>query len=88
MSTRTPIYLNEELLARAYHFFLPGELSQILGDLLAERVAELERAELEAQMREGYLAVKQERQELNADWDIVDGESWPACRVHNEEEYG
>ncbi len=78
VATRIPIYLDEELLARASRFFLPGELSQLVTDLLTERIAELEQAELEAQMREGYLAVKQERQELKADWEIVDGEKWPA----------
>ncbi len=77
MATRIPIYLDEELLARASRFFLPDELSQLVTDLLTERIAELEQAELEAQMREGYLAVKQDRQDLKADWEIVDGEKWP-----------
>jgi hypothetical protein len=52
-------------------------LSQLVNDLLAERIAELEQAELEAQMREGYLATRQDRQELQADWRIIDGERWP-----------
>lgn len=77
MSTRTTIYLDEELLARARRFVPTRGLSQFVTDLLAERIAELEQAELEAQMREGYLVVKQERRELNADWEIVDGEHWP-----------
>lgn len=77
MATRTTIYLDEELLVRARRFVPPRGLSQLVTDLLAERIAELEQAELEAWMREGYLAVKQERQELNTDWEVVDGEKWP-----------
>lgn len=77
MSTRTTIYLDEELLVRVRRFVPPRGLSQLVTNLLAERIAELEQAELEAQMREGYLAVRQERRELNADWEVVDGENWP-----------
>jgi hypothetical protein len=52
-------------------------LSQLLNELLAKRLAELEQAELEAAMREGYLATRQERQALNEDWQAVDVEGWP-----------
>ena len=78
MPTRTTIYLDESLVARARRFVPPRGLSQLLNDLLAERLAQLEQAEIEAQMREGYIATRQERQELNADWQVVDGEGWPA----------
>jgi len=63
---------------RAQRFVPPRGLSHLLNELLAERVAQLERAELESQMREGYLATQHERQELNEDWGKIDGESWPA----------
>jgi hypothetical protein len=78
MPTRTTIYLDESLVTRARRFVPARGLSQLLNDLLAERLAQLEKAEIEAQMREGYIATRQERQELNADWQIVDGEGWPA----------
>lgn len=32
---------------------------------------------LEQEMIEGYIATRDERRELNRDWQIVDGESWP-----------
>ncbi len=78
MATRTTVYLDESLLDRARRFVPPRGLSQLLNELLAERLDQLEQAEIEAQMREGYLAVKEERQELNRDWETVDGEDWPA----------
>ena len=51
-------------------------LSRLVNDLLAKRVAELEQAELEDQMHKGYIATRPDRQELNADWQIVDREGW------------
>ena len=78
MMTRTTIYLDEMILARVRHFVPPRRLSQFVNELLQERIAQLEQAEIEAQMREGYLATRQERQELNQEWQIVDGEGWPA----------
>ena len=77
MPTRTTIYLDEALLARARRFLPPRGLSQLINDLLSERITQLEQAEIEAQMREGYIATRQERQELNAEWQTIDGEGWP-----------
>ncbi len=77
MPTRTTVYLDEALVRRARRLVPARGLSQLVNDLLAERVAELEQAELEAQMREGYIATRQDRQELNADWQIIDGDRWP-----------
>ena len=78
MPTRTTVYLDEALVVRVRRLVPARGLSQLVNDLLAERIADLEQAELEAQMREGYIATRQERQELHADWQIIDGEGWPA----------
>ena len=78
MSTRTTIYLDDSLLARVRRFVPPRGLSKFINELLSKQVTQLEQAEIEAQMREGYLATRQEREELNRDWQIVDGERWPA----------
>jgi hypothetical protein len=78
MPTRTTIYLDESLLTRIRRYVPARGLSQFISELLAERIVELEHAEIEAQMREGYLATRQERQVLNQDWQVVDGEGWPA----------
>lgn len=77
MTTRTTIYIDEKLLARVRRFVAPSGLSLLIGELLDEKVRKLERAEIEAAMCEGYLATNGERQELNADWQVVDCEGWP-----------
>jgi len=77
MPVRTTIYLEEALVARARRF-VPGRgLSQLINELLAERVAQLEQAEIEAAMREGYIATRENRQALSEDWQAIDGEGWP-----------
>ena len=78
MSTRTTIYLDEAVLSRIRQYIPSRGLSQLINDLLQERIAQFERTEIEAQMHEGYVATRQERQALNNDWQIVDGEGWPA----------
>jgi len=77
MTKKTTIYLDEPLLTRIRRFVPPRGLSKLINELLSERVTQLEEAEIEAQMREGYLATRQERQELNDDWQVVDIEGWP-----------
>ena len=78
MTTRTTIYLDETLLDRVRRFVSPRGLSSLVSELLDEKVRQLERIEIETAMREGYLATNGERRELNADWQVVDGEGWPA----------
>lgn len=77
MATRTTVYLDEEVLQRVRRHVPARGLSQLINDLLAERASELERAELEARMREGYIATRSERQNVLADWHVVDTEAWP-----------
>lgn len=77
MTKRTTIYLDESLLTRIRRFVPSRGMSKLINELLAERAIQLEEAEIEAQMREGYLATRQEREELNEDWQVVDMEGWP-----------
>lgn len=76
MTLRTTVYLDEQVIERIRRFIPQRGLSQVVNDLLQQRATELEKAELEAQMIEGYLATRQERAELNADWQVIDGEGW------------
>jgi len=57
--------------------FPVGDGLESMNESLLEQVTQLEEADIEAQMREGYLATLQEREELNRDWQILDGEGWP-----------
>lgn len=77
MTTRTTVYLDEAVLQRVRRYVPARGLSQLINDLLAERASEFERAELEARMRDGYIATRQERQDVQADWHVVDTEAWP-----------
>ncbi|MCO5244628.1 MAG: hypothetical protein M9927_12515 [Anaerolineae bacterium] len=77
MTTRTTIYIDEALLDRIRRFIPSRGLSPLVSELLDERVRQLEQEELEAALREGYLATKSERRMLNNDWQTVDVEGWP-----------
>ena len=78
MTIRTTIYLDEKLLERVRRFVVPRDLSRLVSELLDERVRQLEQVEMETAMLNGYLATNSERRDLNADWQVVDGQGWPA----------
>ena len=78
MTLRTTVYLDDAIVKEIHRYLPKRGLSQLVNELLRQRVAELEQAEIETQMREGYLASRRDRAELNADWQNVDGEGWPA----------
>jgi len=78
MTLRTTVYLDDAIVQQIRRYVPKRGLSQLVNEMLQQKVAELEQAEIEAQMREGYLASRQDRAELNADWQTVDGEGWPA----------
>ena len=78
MTIRTTIYLDEKLLERVRRFVAPRDLSRLVSELLDERVRQLEQVEMETAMLNGYLATNSERRDLNADWQVVDGQGWPA----------
>ena len=74
---RTTIQVDEELAARVRRLAPRRGLNRFVNEAIAAKVAELERAELDRDMIEGYLATRAEREELNADWATVDLEAWP-----------
>jgi len=78
MTKRRTIYLDEKLLERVRRFVSQRDLSRLVSELLDERVRQLEQVEIETAMRNGYLGTNSDRRELNADWQVVDGEGWPA----------
>lgn len=77
MAVRTTIYLDEVLLARVRELVPPRGLNRFLNDAVADKVRLLERQRIEEEMKEGYLATRQERADLNRDWEVVDLEGWP-----------
>ncbi len=68
MAARTTIYVDETLLSRVRRHIPVHGLSPLITDLLRQHLDQLEQAELEAQMQEGYETARSERQDLNRDW--------------------
>jgi len=77
MTLRTTVYLDENVLERLHRYIPRRSFSQLVNELLAMKLAELEQAILETEMREGYLATRQERTEFAQEWQAVDNEGWP-----------
>ncbi len=69
--------MDDELLQRLQRFVQLDDLSQLVSELLEERVRQLEQAKTNTAMRDGYLATRRYRQVLQLDWQVVDGEGWP-----------
>lgn len=74
---RTTIYLDEALSTRLRRFVPRRGLSRFINEAVRERVTALEGREIEHEMREGYVVTRQEREELNRDWEFLDSASWP-----------
>jgi hypothetical protein len=79
MTVRTTVHLDETLVERVRRFVPPRRLNRFINAALTEKVDALEREEIERAMREGYVATRQDRAELNAEWEEVDIEGWPAA---------
>lgn len=80
MTRRTTNYLDEAVVHQLRCFIPQRGLGQLVNDLLQQKVTELERAEIEAQMAEGYLAVREERAAFNEDWQGLACFQQPASR--------
>jgi hypothetical protein len=77
VSIRTTVQIDDALMERARRLIPARGFSRLVNEALAARVDALERERVEAAMREGYLATRDDRRDLNQDWEIVDVEGWP-----------
>jgi hypothetical protein len=77
MGARTTVQLDEGLLERVRRFVPLRELNRFINRTVEDKVRDLERRELEGLMKEGYLATRNDREALNADWRAIDAEKWP-----------
>lgn len=77
MSIRTTIHLDEELYVKLKRFIAPRGMSQFVNEILWEKIQQLENPDIETAMKEGYLAIKEDRAILNQEWQTVDVEGWP-----------
>jgi len=71
MTTKTTVTLDEEPLLRLREFVPQRGLSRFINETLAEKLAALERQRIEEEMKEGYIATRQDREELAEDWNAV-----------------
>jgi hypothetical protein len=77
MPVRTTVYLEEDLLVRVRQLVPTRGLSRFINETLAKKLDALEREQVEAAMREGYIATREERAALNQDWAALDTLDWP-----------
>ena len=77
MVVRTTVQINDEVFDRVRRHVPSRGFSRFVNEALAARVDQLERERIEAEMREGYIATRADREELNADWSAIDAEGWP-----------
>jgi Arc/MetJ family transcription regulator len=77
VSVRTTVQIDDALMERARRLVSARGFSRLVNEALEAHVDALERERVEAAMREGYLATREDRRELNQDWEAVDGEGWP-----------
>jgi len=78
MVVRTTVQIDEALMERVRQIVPPRGFNQFVNEALAARTEAIERERLEREMIEGYIATRADRDELNADWERIDGEGWPA----------
>jgi hypothetical protein len=71
------VYLDDELNQRLRRLVPARGLNRFINDAIAEKVRALEEQRIIAEMREGYIATREDRDELAQDWEAVDLEGWP-----------
>ncbi len=77
MPVRTTVYLDDQLAARIKRLVPHRSMTRLVNESLADKVASIERAQLEAQLRAGYIAAAQEDAALAEDWEQVSTSDWP-----------
>jgi hypothetical protein len=77
VGVRTTIQVDDRLMERVRRIVPPRGFNQFVNEALAARADAIERESFEREMMEGYIASREERRELNRDWEVIDGEGWP-----------
>jgi hypothetical protein len=77
MGIRTTVQIDDRLMERVRKIVPPRGLNQFVNEALAARADAIEREAIERDMMEGYIATREDRLELNRDWERLDGEGWP-----------
>ena len=77
MAVRTTIHLDPELASKVRELVPARGVNRFINEAVAEKVAAIARKKLEDELREGYLATNDDRDEIMRDWEAVDLEGWP-----------
>jgi metal-responsive CopG/Arc/MetJ family transcriptional regulator len=77
MMVRTTVYLNDDLNERLRRLVPNRGLNRFINDAVADKIHALEEQRLIAEMREGYIATREDRDDIAREWDAVDLEGWP-----------
>ncbi|MGE3272999.1 MAG: hypothetical protein AB7P40_29975, partial [Chloroflexota bacterium] len=77
MAVRTTVQIDPALMRRVKQLVLPRGFNQFVNEALAARADAIERARLEREMIDGYLATHDDRTDLSQDWEQIDIEGWP-----------
>jgi metal-responsive CopG/Arc/MetJ family transcriptional regulator len=77
MSVRTTVHLEEQLAEKVRQMVPSRGVNRFINEAVAEKVAAIERKKIEDEMREGYIARRDEDLEIAEDWEAVDLENWP-----------
>ena len=66
-----------ELQQRLKRAIQPRQRSAFVAAAIAEKLHAVERARLNAELREGYLATRDENARINGEWETATLEGWP-----------
>lgn len=77
MATRINFTLPADLIESLKANVRERERSSFVADALREKLAEIERERLKAELIAGYKAMAEEGRRINAEWEAITLESWP-----------
>jgi len=77
---RKTVRIDEALLSRIRRLAPARGFNQFVNEALIAQIDAIERAYIERDMADGHIATRDDRESLNRDWEVLDGEGWPAAR--------
>lgn len=77
MAVKVNFTLPEDLVVRLKECVKNRERSAFVAEAVREKLAALERAQLERDLIEGYQVTAAEGAAINAEWEAITMESWP-----------
>jgi hypothetical protein len=77
MATRTTVQIADDLHQRLVRAVEPRGINRFVNQAIAARLDAIEREQLEAALRDGYIASARGGGDVARDWESVDLEGWP-----------